>query len=192
MSETVEKPNIPETDDHIPEHLRSRRRFLKSAIAISAGAFALAFALPAFAIKTLSLDRKSAASGDKLVFATGGQAGQPVNANQMKAGQGVQVFPSGKTDPNNLVELVKLDVSDSADVVAYSAICTHLGCTIYAQLTEQGMMHCPCHGSQFNPNEDGKVVQGPASRPLPNLPIKIGDDGTITVAGNFSGPIGVE
>ena len=192
MSETVENRNVTETDEHTPQQLTARRRFLKSAIAVSAGAFALAFALPAFAIKTLSLDRKSAATGDKLVFATGSQAGQPVNASQMKAGQGIQVFPSGKTDPNNLVELVKLDVSDTADVVAFSAICTHLGCTIYAQLTEQGMMHCPCHGSQFNPNEDGKVVQGPASRPLPNLPITIGNDGTITVAGNFSGPIGVE
>jgi rieske iron-sulfur protein len=191
VSDIVEPPTTTATDETASQHLAARRRFLKSAIALSAGAFALAFALPAFAIKTLSLDRKSASSGDKLVFAMGSQAGQPVNANQMTAGEGVQVYPSGKTDPNNLVELVKLDVSDATNVVAFSAICTHLGCTIYAQLTEQGMMHCPCHGSQFNPTEEGKVVQGPASRPLPSLPIKVGDDGTITVEGDFSGPIGV-
>lgn len=187
-----EHPNATPPDENALRNLTTRRRFLKSAIAVSAGAFALAFALPAFAIKTHSLGRKSVSSGDKLVFAMGEQAGQPVNANQMTVNEGVQVYPSGKTDPNNLVELVKLQGSGANNVVAFSAICTHLGCTIYAQLTAQGMMHCPCHGSQFNPNEDGKVVQGPASRPLPNLPITVGDDGTITVSGSFSGPIGVE
>jgi rieske iron-sulfur protein len=182
------------TEDGIdtPENLSHRRRFLKAAIAFSAGAFAIAFALPAFAIKTLSLDKKSAASGDPLVYAMGDLVGQPVNTSQLTAGEGIQVYPSGKDDPNNLVELVKLDDANTTEsLVAFSAICTHLGCTVYAQLSETGMLHCPCHGSQFNPREDAKVVQGPASRALPSLPIAIADDGTITVAGDFSGPVGV-
>jgi len=191
MTDPNELPTIVDAED-IPENLTHRRRFLKAAIAFSAGAFALAFALPAFAIRTLSLDKKSAATGDPLVYAMGDLAGQPVNTSQLTAGEGIQVYPSGKDDPNNLVELVKLDDSNTTEsLVAFSAICTHLGCTVYAQLSETGMLHCPCHGSQFNPREEAKVVQGPASRPLPSLPIAIADDGTITVAGDFSGPIGV-
>lgn len=175
-----------------PENLTHRRRFLKAVIALSTGAFAIAFALPAFAIKTLSLDKKTAASGDTLVYAMGSLVGQPVNTSQLTAGEGIQVFPGSKNEPNNLIELVKLDAADTTEsLVAFSAICTHLGCTIYAQLSDTGMLHCPCHGSVFNPREDAKVVQGPASRPLPSLPIAIADNGSITVAGAFSGPIGV-
>jgi rieske iron-sulfur protein len=186
------EPIITGDDVDTPENLSHRRRFLKMVIALSASAFAIAFALPAFAIKTLSLDKKSAASGDPLVYATGNLVGQPVNASQLTAGEGIQVYPGSKDDPNNLVELVKLDDDNTTEsLVAFSAICTHLGCTVYAALSDTGMLHCPCHGSQFNPREDAKVVQGPASRPLPSLPIAIGDDGTITVAGDFSGPIGV-
>jgi rieske iron-sulfur protein len=191
MSDPNESTISVDAED-APKDLSHRRRFLKAAITFSAAAFALAFTLPAFAIKTLSLDKKSAATGDPLVHAMGDLVGQPVNTSQLTAGEGIQVYPSGKDDPNNLVELVKLDDANTTEsLVAFSAICTHLGCTVYAQLSETGMLHCPCHGSQFNPREDAKVVQGPASRPLPSLPIAIADDGTITVAGDFSGPIGV-
>jgi cytochrome b6-f complex iron-sulfur subunit len=44
-----------------------------------------------------------------------------------------------------------------------SSRCTHLGCTVRWDNEEQ-LLRCPCHGSRFS--DDGKVVKGPAERPL--------------------------
>ncbi|MBK3571378.1 Rieske (2Fe-2S) protein [Streptomyces sp. MBT62] len=47
---------------------------------------------------------------------------------------------------------------------AFSAICTHQGCTVSA--IANGTINCPCHGSKFN-IADGTVAGGPAPKPLP-------------------------
>lgn len=57
-----------------------------------------------------------------------------------------------------------------------SAICTHLGCTV--NRTKNGY-HCPCHGSVFN--NQGKVVHGPAPRPLPWFLVTLSKDGSLVV-----------
>lgn len=56
---------------------------------------------------------------------------------------------------------------------AFSAICTHQGCTV-SRVTD-GTIDCPCHGSKFH-IADGSVAHGPATRPLPAE--------SITVTGN--------
>jgi cytochrome b6-f complex iron-sulfur subunit len=56
---------------------------------------------------------------------------------------------------------------------AVSAKCTHAGCTV--QWKEKGEFDCPCHGSRFDVN--GKVLLGPATKPLPTFAVrKQGDD----------------
>lgn len=45
---------------------------------------------------------------------------------------------------------------------AFSAICTHAGCTVAEVLGAS--INCPCHGSSFN--LDGTVAKGPAQRSL--------------------------
>jgi quinol---cytochrome c reductase iron-sulfur subunit, bacillus type len=47
--------------------------------------------------------------------------------------------------------------------VAFSPQCPHLGC-IYHWEDESGAFRCPCHASAFG--LDGKVLAGPAPRPL--------------------------
>jgi Rieske Fe-S protein len=61
---------------------------------------------------------------------------------------------------------------------AFSAICTHQGCTVSA--VENGTINCPCHGSEFA-IADGAVVAGPAQKPLPAKSIKV-SGGSITAA----------
>lgn len=51
----------------------------------------------------------------------------------------------------------------------FSAKCTHQGAILADVDKEQG--HCALHGSRFDLTT-GKVVQGPASRPLPEVPVK--------------------
>jgi Rieske Fe-S protein len=188
MSEPVPSGPIERHD----QDLIGRRHVLKDLIAFSTGAFALAFAIPALAIRTLSFEKQVVAAGDSLVYATGERSGQPIMPADLSTGQGVQAYPNGKSDPNNLVQLVKLAEGETADAfVAYSAICTHLGCTVNARLDDSGNIVCPCHASKFDPRSDAQPVAGPAARALPSLPIRIGDDGSIAVDGEFDGPVGV-
>ena len=185
-------PTAAEVHDR---QVMSRRRFLKSLIRLGSIAFAVAFLLPALALKTLSRAKKAVARGEVLVYAAGvagAVAGQPVKAADLKVNEGVQAFPQGKTsNQQNLIELVRIDQGNGAQgLVAYSAICTHLGCTVFAQLNQQGLIACPCHGSEYDPRHGAKVVRGPAPRPLPSIPVTLSDGGAVTTNGVFSGPIG--
>jgi menaquinol-cytochrome c reductase iron-sulfur subunit len=56
------------------------------------------------------------------------------------------------------------------EVTVFSPICTHLGCH-FKWNPKAGHFECPCHGSVFT--IDGKVIGGPAPRPLDTLPHKI-------------------
>ncbi|CAB5026726.1 unannotated protein [freshwater metagenome] len=58
-------------------------------------------------------------------------------------------------------------------VFAYSAICTHQGCTV-AYLGKK--LVCPCHGGSFDPFKSGKVVAGPPKRPLDKIKVSIQKD----------------
>jgi Rieske Fe-S protein len=56
------------------------------------------------------------------------------------------------------------------DVHGYSATCTHQGCKV--DRVADGKISCPCHGSVFNAST-GEVVHGPATRPLPSVPLDV-------------------
>ena len=75
-------------------------------------------------------------------------------------------------------------------ILAYSKICTHVGCPI--SLWEQQTHHllCPCHQSTFDLADSGKVVFGPAARALPQLPIKVDADGFLVAQSDFTVPVG--
>ncbi len=75
-------------------------------------------------------------------------------------------------------------------IVAYSKICTHVGCPV--GLYEQQTHHllCPCHQSTFDVTQDAKVIFGPAKRPLPQLKITVDDEGYLVSAAPFQEPVG--
>lgn len=79
---------------------------------------------------------------------------------------------------------------DVDGIVAYSKICTHVGCPI--SLNERTTHHllCPCHQSTFDLADSGKVVFGPASRPLPQLPLEVDDEGYLVAQSDFDEPVG--
>ncbi|MFI6485438.1 Rieske (2Fe-2S) protein [Nonomuraea sp. NPDC050663] len=56
---------------------------------------------------------------------------------------------------------------------AFSATCTHQGCTVAS--VSDGTINCPCHGSTFN-IADGSVANGPAQKPLPEMGINVDGD----------------
>jgi thiosulfate dehydrogenase [quinone] large subunit len=57
-------------------------------------------------------------------------------------------------------------------VFAYSAICTHQGCTV-AYSAASKTMKCPCHQAEFDPNKSAKVVNGPAVNPLGKVKVAV-------------------
>src|SRR5215470_2337275 len=76
------------------------------------------------------------------------------------------------------------------NIVAYSKICTHVGCP--AALYEQTTHHilCPCHQSTFDAPRGAQVLFGPAPRPLPQLPITVNSQGFLVAQSDFHEPVG--
>jgi len=74
--------------------------------------------------------------------------------------------------------------------IAYSVICTHLGCPV--KLYEQQTHHlfCPCHQSTFDASNGAKVVFGPAARSLPQLPLALDDEGYFIAQSDYTEPVG--
>ena len=63
-------------------------------------------------------------------------------------------------------------VRSGDQVKAFSAVCTHQGCTVSG--VQGGAIPCPCHGSRFDP-QTGKVIGGPAPSPLPAVQVEVRD-----------------
>jgi ubiquinol-cytochrome c reductase iron-sulfur subunit len=76
------------------------------------------------------------------------------------------------------------------NIVAYSKICTHVGCPV--SLYEQTTHHilCPCHQSTFEATTGATVIFGPAARPLPQLPMTTDAQGYLVAKSDFTQPVG--
>ncbi|SDQ92941.1 ubiquinol-cytochrome c reductase iron-sulfur subunit [Curtobacterium sp. UNCCL20] len=135
--------------------------------------------------------------------------GLPIKASDVTIGSVFHVIPDGMLDSEHMLEekakaavlLMRLDPKDLNPakgrenwgydgIVAYSKICTHVGCPV--ALYEQQTHHllCPCHQSTFDVSNNCDVIFGPAARPLPQLPIAIDDDGYLVAQSDFHEPVG--
>jgi ubiquinol-cytochrome c reductase iron-sulfur subunit len=95
----------------------------------------------------------------------------------------IKFAPGELQHPTNLSWCVQ-------NIVAYSKICTHVGCPV--ALYEQTTHHilCPCHQSTFDAPRGALVTFGPAPRPLPQLPLMVDSGGYLAAAGDFDQPVG--
>ena len=136
--------------------------------------------------------------------------GIPIKASDVTLGSVFHVIPEGLAEMHEhkleekakaavlLVRLNQEDLKQDEDkkswsydgIVAYSKICTHVGCPV--ALYEQHTHHllCPCHQSTFDVTEHCKVVFGPAARPLPQLPISVDAEGYLIAQSDFLEPVG--
>jgi ubiquinol-cytochrome c reductase iron-sulfur subunit len=132
----------------------------------------------------------------------------PIKATDVTIGSVFHVMPEGIQDSPDPLEqegkaavlIMRLNPSDILNakerswgydgIVAYSKICTHVGCPV--GLYEQQTHHllCPCHQSTFDVTQDCKVIFGPAHRPLPQLKITVDADGYLVADSAFREAVG--
>ncbi|HEY4376061.1 MAG TPA: Rieske 2Fe-2S domain-containing protein [Acidimicrobiales bacterium] len=128
--------------------------------------------------------------------------GHPVIASEVPPGGLVTMFPEGDLT-GDLGQAVLIRVDEDRlrlpkgregwavdGLVAYSKICTHAGCPVGLYQTESHTLLCPCHQSVFDVLRGAEPVTGPASWPLPQLPLHVDADGVVRSAGDFSEPVG--
>lgn len=115
------------------------------------------------------------ASGETSSEPSGGESRPAQEGAIASEGEVVPGTATEFTDPTGQpAVLVHLE---SGDFVAYSAVCTHAQCTV---AYNNGQLACPCHGSVFDPSNGASVVNGPANRPLPEVPVEVRDGQVFT------------
>jgi len=136
--------------------------------------------------------------------------GTPIKASDLTLGSSFHVIPEGLAEMGHgrleekakaavlLMRLKPEDLQETPEraswsyqgIVAYSKICTHVGCPV--ALYEQQTHHllCPCHQSQFDVTNHCEVIFGPAKRSLPQLPITVDAEGYLIAQSDFTEPVG--
>ncbi len=195
-----------------------RRKMLLGIFAVGGGVMTLALLIPG--LRSLgpkpaksednegptetSLFTTNWKKGSKIVTVSGRQ----VMVDDLEVGGVLTVFPQGfegsSPDQVILIRLAELGPNDPPypiappghtswgvqGYVAYSKLCTHLGCPVglYQERTQQ--LVCPCHQSIFNVNAGCVPEFGPAPRPLPQLPITVDPTGQMRANGSFDQAVG--
>lgn len=178
-----------------------RRRFLTKLLGIAAVALGAAAVFPVRSLGTRpgrSLFRTSWRTGSRLVTPDG----KPVRASAVDVDSVLTVFPEGHTDAaDSQTLLIRLQdgvftpLAGREDwsphgFVAFSKVCTHAGCPVGLYAAESHQLFCPCHQSAFDVLRSALPIAGPATRPLPQLPLRIDRDGYIVARSDFHEPVG--
>jgi cytochrome b6-f complex iron-sulfur subunit len=136
----------------------NRRHFFEKFVGALFGGSALAFFAPALAY--LFPNRNFGATGREFTDTTG----QVISANSISENGNQLGMLNGKP---------AIVLRHSGELVALSAVCTHLGCTVAYNQSAQ-IFKCPCHGGTYD--RDGNVIAGPPPEPLERLNIRVEDD----------------
>jgi ubiquinol-cytochrome c reductase iron-sulfur subunit len=182
-----------------------RRKLLRNTLLLANGALGLLavpflFDLGPYAHKERLFRKTAWAKGVRLVR----RNGTPIRLGDLAIGSLETVYPDvpgGTYLPDTPTMLIRMEPSQLIPRkgredwsieghIAYSVICTHLGCPV--KLYEQQTHHlfCPCHQSTFDAANGAKVVFGPAARSLPQLQIALDDEGYFIAQGDYSEPVG--
>lgn len=176
-----------------------RRGFLAKSLGVALGALGVAALFP---IRSLgarpgrSLFVTEWRPGRRVVT----EAGRPIRPEEVAVGTVLTVFPDGhigSADSQTLLIRLPPHVPPPAPIewsvgglVAFSKICTHAGCPVGLYQTATQELFCPCHQSTFSVPEGAKPTFGPATRPLPQLPIGLDPAGYLVALSDFPESVG--
>ena len=180
-----------------------RRRLLVGLLASAGAAFgaALVFPIRSLGPKPGKGFKRTAYAEGRLRLVTAD--GEPVRVDDLPVDGVVTVWPEGHTHDGDAPTLL-IRTRPAQDfrprpgrrdwtidgVVAYSKLCTHVGCPVGLYQAEVGLLLCPCHQSTFDVLDGARPIFGPAARSLPQLPLGRNEQGELIALGDFSGPVG--
>ena len=153
----------------------TRRRFFQWAIRASAGLIGLSLAVPLAGYLVSPALKRRAQSWVDVAAADELATGVPKQLDYVATVQDGYL----ETKTQKAVWAVK---HDNGEVTVFSPMCTHLGCGYHWDGAGQ-QFKCPCHGSVFDLS--GRVVAGPAPRPLDALPSKVNNGRLLVVFKEF-------
>ena len=186
---------------NVGEYELVRRSLLTKLLVAAVGAMGLAALVPFASLGPTpdeTFKRTKWKKGTRLV----GADGKPVRADAVNTDGIVTVFPEGDVGdefaqtvliglrPGRLRPVAGREDWTPNNLGAFSKICTHVGCPVGLYEAEAGQLLCPCHQSTFAVYEACEPVFGPASTPLPQLPLGIDAEGYVVAMGDFSSPPG--
>lgn len=178
-----------------------RRGFLAKLIGLAFGTLGIAALFPIRSLGTRpgsELFNTPWTNGIRLVT----EEALPLRPEDLQVNAVLTVFPEGHTDAADAqTVLIRLPEEGSAvpgkatgasgfGIVAFSKICTHAGCPVGLYQADSRELFCPCHQSVFAVLQGAKPTGGPATRPLPQLPIGINEEGYLVALGDFPEPVG--
>lgn len=195
--------DLKEVEEEMEESAATigRRRFLGRLLAVSLGAFGIAAVFPIRSLGTRpgrALFHTSWRKGSRAV--TG--AGQPIRPADLPVDGVLTVFPEGAVGTeDSQTLLIRLPAGDyrplpgregwaPGDVVGFSKICTHAGCPVGLYRADSKELYCPCHQSVFEVLEGAKPAAGPATMPLPQLPLDVDAEGYLVARSDYTEPVG--
>jgi arsenite oxidase small subunit len=141
----------------------SRREFFKVSGGLAAGAGIAAGAIPNNALAAQSAD-----AGSTVLPYPRKAVG---SAAQMAVGQSVAFTYPDDASPCTAIRMgapVEGGVGPGRDIVAYSTLCTHMGCPV-AYDAKSRCFKCPCHFSTFDAEKSGQMICGQATENLPRV-----------------------
>jgi ubiquinol-cytochrome c reductase iron-sulfur subunit len=180
----------------------ARRRLIAGggvAAGAVAGGSALAVASWRSEAATEQLRRTAWARGVAVVT----PEGRPVAVGELTVGDSLTIYPAtavGAADAQALLLRLRPGRVAAAGpggaatgvpegLVAYSRLCTHMACPLGLYQQRNEILLCPCHQAVFDVTRNGIPVRGPASRPLPRLPLAV-VDGFLVADGPFTDAVG--
>ena len=179
----------------------ARRRFLTRLLGAAATALGVAALFPSRSLGPRpgrALCRTAWRKGARLVA----ENGRPVRLGDLEVGGVLTVFPEGHTEAeDSATVLIRVEADRLAlpagrrdwapqGHVAYSKICTHVACPVGLYQEDTHRLLCPCHQSTFDVLDAARPVFGPATRPLPQLPLAVDGDGYLVARSDYTEPIG--